>query len=325
MFASIRPSDGDWSAAEQVNDVTDNSQTSPDVGLDDLGNACAVWVDGRNAGTTLEDIYSADRPAGGAWSSSTRVNMDTGMHFSFPPALAMNGNGDVHVVWEDMRNGFSEIFHRMHPVGDAWSASVKVNDDTTGADHIWPHIAVDGLGTAFAAWLDLRNGNGDIYAAFWSESTGWGDNASVIPAPEKSTPDTRDINQSPNEVRKPDSGSEVIGLSQSPVSNPNQHNAYMYQGSGSELDRIVVTPENVTLTIGDTQIFTAKAVDEQGNELPITPTWSTTGERSHPRVYIRLRKKVILSLRLRFRAARCREPQPFMFPHWIESLSHRKM
>ena len=34
--------------------------------------------------------------------------------------------------------------------------------------------------------------------------------------------------------------------------------------------------------MGDTQIFTAKAVDEQGNEIPITPTWSTTGGEITP-------------------------------------------
>jgi len=44
-----------------------------------------------------------------------------------------------------------------------------------------------------------------------------------------------------------------------------------------QLATIDVTPSNVNLQIGGTQLFTANGFDAGGNPVPITPTWSTTG------------------------------------------------
>ncbi|KKL60359.1 hypothetical protein LCGC14_2206110, partial [marine sediment metagenome] len=43
------------------------------------------------------------------------------------------------------------------------------------------------------------------------------------------------------------------------------------------LHHITVTPDPVTLKVGDTQSFTATGYDAQNNVVPITPTWSVTG------------------------------------------------
>jgi uncharacterized repeat protein (TIGR01451 family) len=43
------------------------------------------------------------------------------------------------------------------------------------------------------------------------------------------------------------------------------------------LSSIVVSPTNVNLAAGTTQIFTAAGFDQYGNAVPITPTWSTDG------------------------------------------------
>jgi|GEM_PF-5020396 len=42
-----------------------------------------------------------------------------------------------------------------------------------------------------------------------------------------------------------------------------------------QFDRIDVSPANVTLKLGESQLFTAKGYDAAGNQVPITPTWST--------------------------------------------------
>ncbi|MGQ9771846.1 MAG: hypothetical protein ACUVQG_14980, partial [Thermogutta sp.] len=44
-----------------------------------------------------------------------------------------------------------------------------------------------------------------------------------------------------------------------------------------QLFRIDVTPSNVNLRIGDQQQFNATGYDADGNEVPITPAWTTTG------------------------------------------------
>ena len=45
----------------------------------------------------------------------------------------------------------------------------------------------------------------------------------------------------------------------------------------SNVDRIEITPSNVTLNVGDTQTFQAQGFDEEGNQIPIVPEWSATG------------------------------------------------
>ena len=45
----------------------------------------------------------------------------------------------------------------------------------------------------------------------------------------------------------------------------------------SQLDRIEVSPSSVSLTIGEDRQFAAKGFDQNGNEIPITPQWSTDG------------------------------------------------
>jgi hypothetical protein len=44
-----------------------------------------------------------------------------------------------------------------------------------------------------------------------------------------------------------------------------------------ELTRVDVTPPEVTLSVNDQQQFHAKGYDAQGNEIPITPSWSASG------------------------------------------------
>ena len=51
------------------------------------------------------------------------------------------------------------------------------------------------------------------------------------------------------------------------------------QGSGQQLDSIVVSPANVNLEVGEQQLFSAVGYDTNGDLMdpPITPMWSTDG------------------------------------------------
>ena len=49
------------------------------------------------------------------------------------------------------------------------------------------------------------------------------------------------------------------------------------QDPGSQLDRIDITPSSVTLQVGGTKQFIATGYDQNDNEIPITPEWTTDG------------------------------------------------
>ena len=60
------------------------------------------------------------------------------------PSIAVNGaTGAVYVVWGDYRTGNADVrFSRSADGGLTWSKSVIVNSDLSGADQVYPWIAV---------------------------------------------------------------------------------------------------------------------------------------------------------------------------------------
>jgi hypothetical protein len=140
------------------------------------GTLYAVWEDYRN-GTPRDagDIYFAYSTNGGrSWSADIRVNDgEAGSAARRKPALATSPSGDVYVVWEDWRNdpdpthpgdtpGRSQnpdIYLAKLTAGQtSFGPNIKVLDDTDR--QFEPDVEVDGDGTVYVAWYDMRV---DIY------------------------------------------------------------------------------------------------------------------------------------------------------------------
>jgi hypothetical protein len=154
-----------------------SGQTSPDIAVDTGGNAYAVWEDGRNGHT---DIYFAYRAAvSTTWGASVKVNDDTGMAQQGAPAIAVDTSGNAYVVWADERNGDMDIYFAYRPAGGAWETNIRVDDDIGTAEQVSPDIAVDPSGNAYAAWVDGRSGDDDIYFAYHPAGGNWGANVRV--------------------------------------------------------------------------------------------------------------------------------------------------
>ncbi|MCK7523673.1 MAG: hypothetical protein MZV64_41575 [Ignavibacteriales bacterium] len=70
--------------------------------------------------------------------------------------------GNFVVVWADFRNDIGGIyFQRYFSSGIAQGINNVANDDLVGADHA--SISMDGEGNFVIVWIDLRNGNHDIF------------------------------------------------------------------------------------------------------------------------------------------------------------------
>ena len=65
-----------------------------------------AWTDNRNG---IADIY-AQRFVGAAYGLNFKVNDDTANYGQASPAIAMDGDGDFVVTWEDLRNGHADIY-----------------------------------------------------------------------------------------------------------------------------------------------------------------------------------------------------------------------
>lgn len=143
---------------------------TPHVTMDALGNTYAVWTDYRRGN---RDIYFAHRPAGGTWQGNVKVNDDTGTASQSWPDIVVDPTGNAYAVWEDLRNGSSDIYFAYRPKGGAWEANTKLNHETGNYDKVAPAIAVDANGNAYVVWNDSRNGNGDIYFSYRPAGGGW--------------------------------------------------------------------------------------------------------------------------------------------------------
>jgi hypothetical protein len=116
-------------------------------------------------------IFLATSNDGGDTFASVRVDDALGA-FRTNPDLVVGGDGSLHVVWRDERNGDSDVYHSMSVNGgQTFSPNMRVNDDVGAADQDHPSVAVGAGGNVYAVWRDWRRGNSDI---FFSKSTDGG-------------------------------------------------------------------------------------------------------------------------------------------------------
>lgn len=142
-----------------------------------------VWADVVNG---AYDIYAASSTTRGAsFGPPTRVDSDTpGSAFSAVPQVAVDGEGQVVVVWEDSRNDLNDIYAAVSTdAGETFSDDVRLDggDEPGSADSFAPRVALSG-GHAYVVWHDERNGAGrDIYMN-WSADGGatWSDDAFLV-------------------------------------------------------------------------------------------------------------------------------------------------
>jgi M6 family metalloprotease-like protein len=94
-------------------------------------------------------------------------------------AVALDGAGNTHAVWEDSSEGYSAIYFAYRPAGGEWGASVKVNPRKDGTLPLSrkPALAVDVHGNAYALWVAMGAGHAAIFGAHRPAGEEWGDPA----------------------------------------------------------------------------------------------------------------------------------------------------
>ncbi len=138
------------------------------------GRLHAVWVDDRlEPGEAL--YYARLEPGARQWSADLRVRHRGESAVMGHPDLAIDGLGQLHLVWEEAGpEGDVDVFHSLLPAGGgAWTPAHRVNTDPPGAAQSSPAIAVDPYGTLHVVWEDYRRGGADLYFAQRVSSGEW--------------------------------------------------------------------------------------------------------------------------------------------------------
>jgi len=147
-----------WSEAVRITKL-DSDQISPALAGDpqQSGSVYVVWQDNRSGN---QDIYLTTLNDNFAGQSEIALTSDSADQTE--PALAIDNNHTIYVVWMDERNGNADIYGAASNL--SWSNIPLVK---AGYDQASPAMAVEPLnGGVHLLWTDNTTGNRDImYAA----------------------------------------------------------------------------------------------------------------------------------------------------------------
>lgn len=160
----------------RVNTDTQNRpETSPDVAVGPGDRVFVVYMSGIGS---QADIYMSTSEDGGrTFGPSVWVDGDASGKRQLSPVVTAGTDGSAHVAWTDLRSGNADIYYASRTPMGTMTSTLRVNDDSSGADQGDPAI-VTYQDDAILVWRDDRNGNADVYVARGGPS-GWGTNRRV--------------------------------------------------------------------------------------------------------------------------------------------------
>ncbi len=173
VLARSFTADGRWSAAAKG-----PNGTTPDVAVDEAGNALVVWRTGD-----LRELWVSQFLATTGWGSSTQIpgssysgptwsNYSEVHHFEVPPRIAISETGGAMVVFHMPYNESNNLPLRLAASwslgGGGWSEPAVIS---IGPLPLWEEVALDPSGDAIVVWIDFETiGVNEWRAGIWANS-----------------------------------------------------------------------------------------------------------------------------------------------------------
>jgi len=145
-------------------DIGNYYQLWPTCACDKSGNLIVSWTDKRY--NTDRQIYAQRySPDGTALGNNFQVNDNNAGTNNVLPDIAIDGNSNFIIAWEDNRNGHPDIYaQRYMSDGTIVGDNFKINDNSQNISHRNPSIGADLAGNFTVCWDDNRNDYNDVYA-----------------------------------------------------------------------------------------------------------------------------------------------------------------
>jgi hypothetical protein len=157
FFLFVQVAQADWTPAKRLTWTSGDSE-APAIAVDSSGNLHLIWEDYTPG--NLEIYYKRSADGGGTWSASKRLTWTSGD--SVVPAIAIDSNNTIHMVWmQYIPNNVEIYYERSADGGGTWSASKRLT--WTSDVSFSPAIAIDSSNTIHVVWYDLTPGNLEIY------------------------------------------------------------------------------------------------------------------------------------------------------------------
>lgn len=146
-----------WSADQLLTNIPLNSEY-PSIAVS--GSVVhIVWLDYR--GTNYSIYYKRSADNGTSWGQDILLSGNSGS-LLYRPSVAVSGS-NVHVVWEDVREGNWEIFYKRSGNGGlSWGADIRLTNDPAYSE--FASVSASGS-IVHVVWTDGRSGfpNNEIY------------------------------------------------------------------------------------------------------------------------------------------------------------------
>jgi hypothetical protein len=148
----------DTGASWTTKRLTWNIGTSqwPSAAVDGNDYIHLVWQDVTPG--NYEIYYRKSTDGGSSWSTK---RLSTTPDYSNGPAIAIDSNNRIHVVWYDHSPGNNEIFYTMSTdTGATWTSKRLTWNQ---GESVTPAIAADSNDVVHLVWCDSSSGNPEIY------------------------------------------------------------------------------------------------------------------------------------------------------------------
>jgi len=94
------------------------------------------------------------------WGATKRLTWNSGD--SYFPAIAIDSNNNLHVVWHDWTPGNWEIYYKRSTDGGlSWGATKRLTWNS--GNSLYPGIAIDSNNNLHVVWCDYTPSNYEIY------------------------------------------------------------------------------------------------------------------------------------------------------------------
>jgi uncharacterized repeat protein (TIGR01451 family) len=154
----VNNSGGTFGTPTRISDDSDGQDAlNPAIALDGSGVVHVVFED--SSGTdTKRNIYYVNN-SGGTFGTPTRISDDSDGQDALDPAIALDGSGVAHVVFEDKTGDNRINIYYVNNSGGTFGTPTRISDDSDGQDALNPAIALDGSGVAHVVFEDKTGDN----------------------------------------------------------------------------------------------------------------------------------------------------------------------
>lgn len=183
IWANRCSDDGEWGTPSGIGQEGSSDARSPQVGVDDQGNAIVVWeqFDG-----SVYDVWSNRYASGEGWGVTPSRVEDFDAGDATDPDIGVAGSGNAVAVWAQSVGSRADLWSSRYTVGSGWGAATRI-DSVDAASAKGPQVGVDQEGGAIVSWLQSDGTEEHIWSNHYAPSAGWSV-ASPIDSSDRASP-----------------------------------------------------------------------------------------------------------------------------------------